>query len=71
MKLVQEIRDASARSGSQLIRCLVSFMNNNDILNKFNDAIKAGRATGVFPVAYAVACDVLDISKNNAGLMML
>jgi urease accessory protein len=71
MKLVREIRDASARSGSQLLRCLVSFMTNHDILNKFNDAIRAGRATGVFPVAFAIACNVLDISKNTAGLMML
>lgn len=71
MKLVREIRDASARSGSQLIRCLVSFITNNNILSKFNDAIRDGRATGVFPVAFAIASNVLDISKNTAGLMML
>ena len=71
MKLVREIRDASARSGSQLIRCLVSFITNNNILSKFNDAIRDGRASGVFPVAFAIACNVLDISKNTAGLMML
>ena len=71
MKLVREIRDASARSGSQLIRCLVSFITSNNILSKFNDAIRDGRATGVFPVAFAIASNVLDISKNTAGLMML
>jgi urease accessory protein len=71
MKLVREIRDASARSGSQLIRCLVSFITNDNILNKFNDAIRDGRASGVFPVAFAIACNILDISKNTAGLMML
>jgi urease accessory protein len=71
MKLVREIRDASARSGSQLIRCLVSFITNDNILTKFNDAIRDGRASGVFPVAFAIACNVLDISKNTAGLMML
>jgi urease accessory protein len=71
MKLVREIRDASARSGSQLIRCLVSFITNDNILSKFNDAIRDGRASGVFPVAFAIACNVLDISKNTAGLMML
>jgi urease accessory protein len=71
MKLVREIRDASARSGSQLIRCLGSFITNDNILSKFNDAIRDGRASGVFPVAFAIACNVLDISKNTAGLMML
>jgi urease accessory protein len=71
MKLVREIRDASARSGSQLIRCLGSFITNDNILSKFNDAIRDGRASGVFPVAFAIACNILDISKNTAGLMML
>ena len=71
MKLVREIRDASARSGTQLIRCLASFISNNGMLSKFNDAIKAEKATGVFPVAFAIASNVLEISKNTAGLMML
>ena len=71
MKLVREIRDASARSGSQLLRCLVSFITTDEMLIKFNDAIRDGRASGVFPVAFAIACNVLDISKNTAGLMML
>jgi urease accessory protein len=71
MKLVREIRDASARSGSQLVRCLVSFVTKDELLNKFNESIKAGLATGVYPVALAIACKALDISRNNAGLVML
>jgi len=71
MKLIREIREASARSGSQLIRCLVSFITNNDVLNNFNDMIKTGGATGVYPVAFAIACNALEISKNTAGLSML
>jgi urease accessory protein len=71
MKLIREIREASTRSGSQLLRCLTSFISNNDLLNKFQDAIKQGRATGVYPVVMALACRTLDISKNTAGIMML
>jgi urease accessory protein len=71
MKLIRDIREASARSGSQLIRCLVSFITNNEVLNSFNEMIKTGRATGVYPVAFAIACNALEISKKNAGLSML
>jgi urease accessory protein len=71
MKLVREIRDASTRSGTQLIRCLVSFITKDELLKKFNESIKAGLATGVYPVALAIACKALDISRNNAGLVML
>jgi urease accessory protein len=71
MKLVKEIRDASTRSGTQLIRCLVSFVTKDELLKKFNESIKAGLATGVYPVALAIACKALDISRNNAGLVML
>ena len=71
MKLVREIRDASTRSGTQLIRCLVSFVTKDELLKKFNESIKAGLANGVYPVALAIACKALDISRNNAGLVML
>lgn len=71
MKLVREIRDASTRSGTQLIRCLVSFITNDELLKNFNESIKAGLANGVYPVALAIACKALDISRNNAGMVML
>jgi urease accessory protein len=71
MKLIREIREASTRSGSQLLRCLTSFIPDSKLLNKFQDAIKRGKATGVYPVVMALACRTLDISKNTAGIMML
>src|SRR3712207_2320921 len=39
MKLVQEIRDASIRSGTQLVRCIRSF-SDNKILSQYEDAIR-------------------------------
>lgn len=73
MKLIQEIRNASTRSGTQLLRCIRSFVNDDDskILGEYEDAIKGGRAFGPYPVVLAVAANVFSIPKRRAGLMML
>lgn len=71
MKLVREIREATTRSGTQLLRCLSSFIINNEILNKYQEAIKVKQASGVYAVALAVASFALRIPKRKAGLMML
>ncbi len=70
MKLVQEIRDASVRSGTQLVRCIRSF-SDNKILGQYEDAIRAGQAFGPYPVALAVAANAFLIPKEKAALMML
>lgn len=71
MKLVQEVRSASTRSGTQLLRCVHSFAKNNSIMGQYLDAIKAGTAFGAYPVALAVAAHALAIPKRRAGVMML
>jgi len=71
MKLIQEVRDASARSGTQLLRCLSSFITDNEVLNGYQGAIKNGQAAGAYPVALGLASNILDIPKKKAGLMML
>ncbi len=70
MKLVQEIRDASIRSGTQLVRCIRSF-SDNEILKQYDDAIRGGRAYGSYPVALALGANALSIPKRKAALMML
>jgi urease accessory protein len=70
MKLVQEIRDASIRSGTQLVRCIRSF-SDNKILGQYEDAIRDGRAFGPYPVALAVAANSFLIPKERAALVML
>ena len=70
MKLVQEIRDASIRSGTQLVRCIRSFSDNR-VLCQYEDAIRNGRAFGPYPVALAVAANAFLIPKGKAALMML
>jgi urease accessory protein len=70
MKLVQEIRDASIRSGTQLVRCIRSF-SDNKILGQYEDAIRGGRAFGPYAVALAVAANAFLIPKERAALVML
>ncbi len=70
MKLVQEIRDASIRSGTQLVRCIRSFSDDR-ILCQYEDAIRSGRAFGPYPVALAVAANAFLIPKRKAALIML
>jgi urease accessory protein len=70
MKLIQEIRDASIRSGTQLVRCIRSF-SDNKIVSQYDDSIRAGQAFGPYPVALAVAANAFLIPKRKAALMML
>ena len=71
MKLVKEIRDASSRSGTQLLRCLTSFITDNELMNQYQQAIKQGQAAGVYSTVMAVASNVLKIPKQKAAIMML
>ena len=71
MKLIQEIRDTSARAGTQLLKCLGYFIADNELLNKYQYCIKNRQAYGVYPVALAIASSSLNISKRKAGLMMI
>jgi urease accessory protein len=70
MKLIQEIRDASIRSGTQLVRCIRSF-SDNKMLSQYEDSIRGGKALGPYPVALAVAANAFLIPKRKAALMML
>lgn len=71
MKLSEEVRNASTRSGMQVLRCVSSFRNDNSMLNEYQKAIKNKRASGVYPVALAVCSNALGIPKYKTGLMLL
>ena len=70
-KSIKEIRDASIRSGIQLIKCVSEFVTDNDILNQYLNDIKQNKIHGVFPVAFAVCCNALKIKKEKSIMMML
>ena len=71
MKLVEEVRETSIRSGIQLLRCVNSFVLGDKILDQYQHMVKNGEATGVYPISFAVACNSLRITKYRAGLMLL
>ena len=70
-KSIKEIRDASVRSGVQLIKCVVEFVKDDKILNQYKDNIVENKVHGVFPVAFAVCCNALKIKKEKSMMMML
>ena len=71
MRLIEEVREASVRSGIQLLRCVKSFINSDEHLNQFEKIVKSGEASGIYPISFAVACNSLSIQKKRAGLMLL
>ena len=70
MKFVKESRDAICRSGSQMLKCVKSFMNN-DLLNSFYNAINESRTPATHPVVISVCSNILGIKKENAMMMLL
>ncbi len=70
-KSIKEIRDASVRSGVQLIKCVSEFVTDNNILNQYKNNITQHKIHGVFPVAFAVCCNALKIKKEKSMMMML
>lgn len=71
MKLIEETRIASTRSGNQLLKCVSTFAKNKKILKEYQIAISKGRATGVYAVCFGVVTNSLDIPKKKAGMMLL
>jgi len=70
-KSIKEIRDASVRSGVQLIKCVSEFVTDDDILNQYKNNITENKIHGVFPIAFAVCCNALKIKKEKSMMMML
>ena len=71
MKLIEETRVASTRSGNQLMKCVRTFAKNNKMLKEYQNAINKGKATGVYAVSFGVVTESLEIPKRKAGIMLL
>ncbi len=70
MKLVKEMREASVRSGTQLLSCMIFFIKNS-LLSRYRKAIISGKAYGTYPVALGIASSISEISRQNAALILL
>jgi urease accessory protein len=71
MRLIEETRTASVRSGNQLLKCVSSFAKNKKMLKEYQIAISKGKATGVYAVSFGVVTSSLNIPKKKAGMMLL
>jgi urease accessory protein len=71
MRLIEESRSASTRSGIQLLRCISSFINDNEFIHFYLKNIKDGYAKGVYPVSFALSCNAMNIKKERSGLMLM
>ena len=71
MKLIEETRIASTRSGNQLLKCVNTFAKNKKMLKEYQIAISKGKATGVYAVSFGVVTNSLNIPKKKAGMMLL
>lgn len=70
-KSVKEIRDASVRSGIQLVKCVTEFVKNDKIINQYQKCIIENKVRGIFPVAFAICCNALKINKEKSMMMLL
>ncbi|CAN5613374.1 N/A [soil metagenome] len=71
MRLMEETRSASVRSGNQLLKCVSIFIKHKKMLKDYQNAISSGNATGIYPVSFGVASWSLGIPKNKAGLILV
>ncbi len=70
-KLIKEIRNASVRSGVQLIKCVSEFVKDDEMLNQYKNNVIKNKAHGIFPVAFAISCNALKIKKEKSMMMLL
>ena len=70
MKLIQETRDASCRSGSQMMKC-VSAISSHDLLTKYSEKISKNESPGMHPVVIGVCSFVMGVKKEQARQMMM
>lgn len=70
VRTIRETREASARAGVQLARCVGGFAGG-EILDWWNAEIQDGRMIGLYPVSFGVCCDALKIGVERAVLMLL
>ena len=70
MKSVREGRVASARSGTQLVRCVAGFVDDIVLETYLNDILHK-RASGMYPVAFGICCHSMGIPQREAVTSLL
>ncbi len=70
IKLVQEVRTASARSGRQLLNCVVH-MTDDRFAKAFYEKVTEKKSAGTYPASLAIAATATGIPEKSALRMML
>jgi len=71
IRLIEEPRSASVRSGNQLLKCVSTFSRHKKMLKDYQNAILTRKATGIYAVSFGVDSWSLGIPRNKAGLMLI
>ena len=68
-KSVREARDASARSGTQMITCITEILDDETAL-RYTAQIRGGGASGSYPVSFGVCCRAMGVSEYGTALAL-
>lgn len=74
MRLIREVRNASVRSGSQILNCVIQMTSDkkeNIIAKQFQKKILSNKTPGTHPVCYAMAANLFGIPSESGIRMIL
>ena len=68
-KSVREAREASARSGAQMVACITQILDDDTAL-RYAAKIRDGGASGAYPVSFGVCCGAMGMSEYGTAMAM-
>lgn len=71
MRAARESRDAAVRSGTQLAKCVASFLDGDPALESYLADIYNRAASGVYPVSFGVCCNAVGMPRGMVAPMLL
>jgi len=71
MRGVRDMREASRRSGVQLLKTIRQTLPANVVLDKYFDSLESGTTPGMHPVSFGVCCNALGIDVKRSLLSFL
>ena len=66
-KSVQETREASVRSGTQMLRCISEILRDGTVMACVEE-IRGDRMSGAYPVSFGVCCRAMGISARGTAM---
>jgi urease accessory protein len=66
-KSVQEAREASVRSGTQMLKCIAEILHD-DTVEACAEEMRNGRMSGAYPVSFGVCCRAMGASVRGTAM---